>query len=213
MRNILSFVVFAVAVILLSIVVASPTSSPWKYNSLVSSSPSSDTPFFREDFYADTCPGVETTIRSIVIELFVNDSTIAPALIRLVFHDCFIGGCDGSVLLNSTNGGEAEKDVIPNQSLKGFDVIEEIKSRLEAVCPNIVSCSDILVLAARESSGGPFYELRTGRKDSRTSYPPTALNEIPAPTDDLDTILAKFSDRGFSTSETVSLLGNVTTIT
>ncbi|MCL7038268.1 hypothetical protein MKW94_016739 [Papaver nudicaule] len=211
MRNILSFFVLAVLAVILSIV-ASPTTSPWKFNSLGSSSPSAsdNNPFFREDFYSDSCPGVETAIRSIVIELFMNDSTIAPALIRLVFHDCFIQGCDGSVLLNSTDGGAAEKDVIPNQSLKGFDVVEEIKSRLEAICPNTVSCSDILVLAARDCvylSGGPFYRLRTGRKDSLTSFPNDALDQIPAPSDDLDTILQKFSGRGFSTSETVSLLG------
>ncbi|MCL7044635.1 hypothetical protein MKW94_014665 [Papaver nudicaule] len=207
MMKILSFVFFAVAVILS--IVASPSSSPSSmFNSLVTSS-ASDNPFFTDDFYRDACPEAETTIRSTVIELFIKDRTIAPALIRLVFHDCFIEGCDGSVLLNATNG-EAEKDQIPNQSLKGFDVIEQIKSRIESVCPSIVSCSDILVLAARESvylSGGPFYPLRTGRRDSLSSFPKTALEDIPAPTDPLDSFLEKFSRRNFSLGETVCLLG------
>ncbi|MCL7034132.1 hypothetical protein MKW94_023912 [Papaver nudicaule] len=119
-------------------------------------------------------------------------------------------GCDGSVLLNATNGFEAEKDQIPNKSLKGFDAIEKIKSKLESVCPRIVSCSDILVLAARDSvylSGGPFYSLRTGRRDSLTSFAQTALDDIPAPTDPLDTFLEKFSHRNISLRETVCLFG------
>lgn len=54
-------------------------------------------------------------------------------------------------MLDDAGGSGSEKDSFPNQSLKGFDVIDLIKSQLENECPGIVSCADILVLAARES--------------------------------------------------------------
>jgi peroxidase len=60
-------------------------------------------------------------------------------------------GCDASVLVNSTANNTAEKDAIPNLSLEGFDVIDEIKTQLENTCPGKVSCADILALSARVS--------------------------------------------------------------
>lgn len=45
---------------------------------------------------------------------------------------------------------DAEKDTPPNETLKGFDIIDIIKAEIEEVCPGVVSCADILVLAARE---------------------------------------------------------------
>ena len=54
-------------------------------------------------------------------------------------------GCDGSVLIDSPS----EKDAIPNQTLQGFQVIDVAKTAVEKVCPGIVSCADIVALAAQ----------------------------------------------------------------
>ena len=60
-------------------------------------------------------------------------------------------GCDASVLISSSNG-DAEKDSDDNLSLAGdgFDTVIKAKQSVEAACPGIVSCADILALAARD---------------------------------------------------------------
>lgn len=41
-------------------------------------------------FYSSSCPSAETIIRSTVVSYFNKDPTIAPGLLRLHFHDCFV---------------------------------------------------------------------------------------------------------------------------
>lgn len=61
----------------------------------------------------------------------------------------FLQGCDGSVLLD---GATSEKNAQPNKnSLRGFEVVDDIKSQLEDACAQTVSCADILAVAARDS--------------------------------------------------------------
>ncbi|KAI8008172.1 Peroxidase 47 [Camellia lanceoleosa] len=60
-------------------------------------------------------------------------------------------GCEASVLLNSTNNNQAERDAIPNLSLRRFQVIDAVKAAIEKACPGVVSCADILALAARNA--------------------------------------------------------------
>lgn len=62
-----------------------------------------------------------------------------------------VKGCDGSVLLESEGKNKAEKDGPPNISLHAFYVIDNAKKAVEAECPGLVSCADILALAARDA--------------------------------------------------------------
>ncbi|KAL2516166.1 Peroxidase superfamily protein [Forsythia ovata] len=162
------------------------------YNSLQGS--------LRYDYYNESCPLAEKIVRTTVHELFNGRRNVAPALLRLLFHDCFVEGCDASVLLDAADGIASEKDSPPNESLKGFDLIDIIKLKLEQTCPGIVSCADIVVLAARES-------VLPGRRDSTVSFQEVATYELPTPQDDLSKSIETFASRGFDQRETVSLLG------
>ena len=77
--------------------------------------------------------------------LFVSNCGLVCFLINA------LQGCDASVLLDAIDGIDSEKEAPPNETLKGFDLIDIIKSDLEEACPGVVSCADVLVLAARES--------------------------------------------------------------
>lgn len=158
-------------------------------------------------FYAKTCPNVSTIVRGVLQSARQNDIWIFPKIVRLHFHDCFVNGCDASLLLNDTNG---EKTAPPNLSLDGFSVIDDIKTALEKSCPGVVSCADILALAAQisvSSGGGPTWQVQFGRRDSRISHREGVNGGIPTPRDGLANIAAKFKSMGFDSTDLVALSG------
>ncbi|KAH0688782.1 hypothetical protein KY289_016140 [Solanum tuberosum] len=136
---------------------------------------------------------------------------MAASLLRLHFHDCFVKGCDASLLLDSSRTIISEKLSNANRnSARGFEVIDEIKCALEKECPQIVSCADILALAARDSTvlaGGPSWEVPLGRRDSREASLSGSNNDIPAPNNTFDTIFTKFNSRGLDLVDLVALSG------
>ncbi|CAN6702929.1 unnamed protein product [Malus baccata var. baccata] len=104
-----------------------------------------------ENFYSSSCPNVESIVKQAVdIKRRQAPPTIAGTL-RLFFHDCFVEGCDASIMIASPNG-DAEKDFADNLSLPGdgFDTMIKAKQAVEAQCPGVVSCADILAMAARD---------------------------------------------------------------
>ncbi|CAN1350295.1 Peroxidase 24 [Linum perenne] len=124
------------------------------------------------------------------------------------FHDCFVRGCDASILLDSTAGNSAEKDALPNLSLAGYEVIDEIKARLEVVCPETVSCADILTLAARDACmqfKRPMWPVFTGRKDGRVSIASEVLTNLPSPFENITTLIQQFQRKGLDLQDLVAL--------
>ncbi|KAL2901544.1 Peroxidase 14 [Bienertia sinuspersici] len=108
--------------------------------------------FLVGDFYRESCPLLEEIVRYIIKNKVLRQPRVAAQLLRLHFHDCFVQGCDGSVLLDSNGAIVSEKGANPNRnSLRGFEVIDEIKAALEEACPLTVSCADIVAIAARDS--------------------------------------------------------------
>ncbi|CAN6570024.1 unnamed protein product [Malus baccata var. baccata] len=103
------------------------------------------------NFYASTCPNLETIVRRAMTEAVIKELRIGASILRLFFHDCFVNGCDASILLDDTPTFTGEKNALPNQnSARGFEVIDTIKTRVEAACSSTVSCADILALATRD---------------------------------------------------------------
>ncbi|KAG6542492.1 hypothetical protein Mapa_016182 [Marchantia paleacea] len=157
-------------------------------------------------FYALTCPSAEFLVQSAVSNALSVNKRTGAGLIRLLFHDCFVEGCDASVLLEGPN---SEKTAQPNLSLHGFEVIDAAKAAVEAVCPGVVSCADILAIAARDSVtllGGTPYLVETGRRDGTVSLA-SSTNDIPSPLNDVSALISSFAKKGLSPTQMVILSG------
>ncbi|KAJ4723559.1 Peroxidase [Melia azedarach] len=153
----------------------------------------------------NTCDDAEQYIRH-QVELFCkNDKTIAPKLLRLLYSDCFVTGCDASILLD---GPDTEKTAPQNLGLGAFVLIDKIKEVLEQRCPGVVSCADILNLATRDAvhmAGAPSYPVLTGRRDGLTSTKDSV--DLPSPSISWEESLKYFKSKGLDVLDMVTLLG------
>lgn len=154
------------------------------------------------------CANVEVFVKEVVQKWYFKNKSITAALLRMHYSDCFVRGCDASILLDGYNGNLPEKKAPQNLGLRAFDVIDDIKAVLEKKCPGVVSCADILALAARDVlslAGGPAYPVPTGRKDGVVS----SIKEVnlPGPDITLKDAIALFKTKGLELEDLVTLLG------
>ncbi|KAJ9167628.1 hypothetical protein P3X46_019245 [Hevea brasiliensis] len=159
------------------------------------------------NFYAASCPFVELMVANTVRSASSSDPTIPGKLLRLVFHDCFVEGCDASVLLK---GNGTEQSDLANKSLGGFAVIDSAKRLLELICPGTVSCADILAFAARDAvaiTGGPMIQIPAGRRDGRASAAANVRPNIVDTSFTMDEMIKIFSSKGLSLDDLVTLSG------
>ncbi|KAK2653734.1 hypothetical protein Ddye_013590 [Dipteronia dyeriana] len=148
-------------------------------------------------YYDQTCPQAEKIVSETIRNASIYDLKVPARILRMFFHDCFIRGCDASVLLDST---PQNQDFLTNISLGSFYVMDDAKAKLEKACPHTVSCAD---------SGEPYWDLLKGRKDGRVSKASETIN-LPAPTFNVTQLIQSFSNRGLSVKDMVALSGGHT---
>ncbi|BAT89977.1 Peroxidase 52 [Vigna angularis] len=165
-------------------------------------------------FYARTCPNLQTIVRSTMRQAIAREARLGASILRLFFHDCFVQGCDASILLDDTATFTGEKNAFPNRnSARGFEVIDTIKTNVEAACNATVSCADILALATRDGVvllGGPSWTVPLGRRDARTASQSAANSQIPGPSSDLSTLITMFANKGLTARDLTVLSGGHT---
>ncbi|KAF7838019.1 peroxidase 16 [Senna tora] len=165
----------------------------------------------KKGFYNNICPNVEQLVRSAVTKKFQDTFVTAPATLRLFFHDCFVRGCDASVILGNSN---AEKDHPDDITLAGdgFDTVIKAKAAVDTDpnCRNKVSCADILALATRDVitlAGGPSYDVELGRRDGRISTIASVQRRLPSPNFNLDQLTSLFASNALSQTDMIALSG------
>ncbi|XP_074573497.1 peroxidase 65-like [Curcuma longa] len=163
-------------------------------------------------YYQKTCPNAEQIISDVVTSKQISTPTTAAGTLRLFFHDCFVGGCDASMLISTNAFNRAERDADDNISLPGdaFDTVIRAKTALELQCPGVVSCADILALATRNlvlMLGGPFYAVRLGRKDALASSAATVPGNLPRTNMTVDQLIEVFAGKKMTVQDMVALSG------
>uniref|UniRef100_A0A5B7C0P5 Peroxidase n=1 Tax=Davidia involucrata TaxID=16924 RepID=A0A5B7C0P5_DAVIN len=166
------------------------------------------------DYYAKSCPQLDQLVTSVTAQQFKEAPVSGPATIRLFFHDCFVEGCDGSILISTRPGSKevAEKDAQDNKDLaaEAFDSIKKAKALVESKCPGVVSCADILAIAARDFvhlAGGPYYQVKKGRWDGRISMASMVHSNLPRANSSMDELLKLFNSKGLTLDDLVVLSG------
>lgn len=164
----------------------------------------------QENYYATSCPRAEEIVKEQVYNLYQEHGNTAVSWIRLIFHDCIVQSCDASILLDSSGDVQTEKQSDRNFGMRNFKYVDTIKEAIEAECPGVVSCADIIVLAAKEAAaqlGGPRIAVKTGRRDSRKSSAAVVDKYIPLHNGSISSLLSAFASVGIDAEGAMALLG------
>ncbi|XP_021904127.1 peroxidase 4-like isoform X2 [Carica papaya] len=141
------------------------------------------------DFYSHSCPELFPTVKSTMEAAINREGRLGASILRLFFHDCFVKGCDASNLFDDTPTFIGEKKASPNRgSARGFYVIDNIKDEL----------------------GGPYWDVKLGRRDAMSASQAAANTSIPPPTSNLTQLISSFTSRGLSITDMVALTGGHT---
>ncbi|CAN1183017.1 Peroxidase 17 [Linum perenne] len=178
-----------------------------------STSAAATTTSLRRGYYSTTCRQAESIVRHIMIDsLFSSDPRSLASVMRFQFHDCFVNGCDASMLLDDTETMLGEKLSLSNiDSLRSYEVVDQIKSELEKSCPGVVSCADIIIMASRDAvalTGGPYWEVKLGRLDSLTASQADADAIMPSPRANATMLIDLFAKFNLSVKDMVALSGS-----
>jgi peroxidase len=85
-----------------------------------------------------------------------------------------------------------------------------VKAKLEAACPNTVSCADDLTLMARDAvvlAKGPFWPVALGRRDGKVSSATEAADELPPANGDIPLLAKIFASKNLDIKDLVVLSG------
>ncbi|XP_028767924.1 peroxidase 12 [Neltuma alba] len=163
-------------------------------------------------FYESSCPGVESMVTKHLKSVFKKDIGQAPALLRIFFHDCFVQGCDGSILLDAiAPSNQSERDSRSNGGIRteALKTIDDIRELVHKKCGRVVSCADIVALAGRDAvvlTGGPSFPVPLGRRDSLTLNFDETSN-LPSPFANTTGTIKTFDDQKFDVTDVVALSG------
>ncbi|KAJ6891443.1 hypothetical protein NC651_024826 [Populus alba x Populus x berolinensis] len=108
------------------------------------------------DVYKESCLEADPYILSWVESAISEEPRTAASTLHLPFHDCFNFVSEKSWTIE----------------------LELVKSDLESVCPETVSCADILAVVATDPV---LLEVQMGRKDSLSASKAAATGNIRAP--------------------------------
>uniref|UniRef100_J3M276 Plant heme peroxidase family profile domain-containing protein n=1 Tax=Oryza brachyantha TaxID=4533 RepID=J3M276_ORYBR len=165
----------------------------------------------RQNYYASSCPNAESTVRSVISQHLQQSFAVGPGTLRLFFHDCFVRGCDASVMLMAPNGDdESHSGADATLSPDAVEAINKAKAAVEALpgCAGKVSCADILAMAARDVvslTGGPSYSVELGRLDGKTFNRAIVKHVLPGPGFNLDQLNSLFASNGLTQTDMIAL--------
>lgn len=167
------------------------------------------------------CPSVWSTVASdLKNNMFSSCNDDARAAIRLPFHDCFAGACDGSILLSDECDTRQENiqlqsicrslgSKVTEYGVGAGDLIQVAAGELTSPspiytpAPILTWCLNSLALAVDKCTPGPVLTVRVGRKDSSSPNP----EAMPNPSSSASELVALFQSKGLSSRDLVALVG------